>query len=685
MANTRTNSRSFSGGEVTPEFFGQITDGKFQTGLALCRNFEVLPHGPVQNRAGFGFVRAARLGASGRARLIPFTYSTTQTMVLEFTQGGIRFHTQGATLMNGGVPYEVATPYQDAHLFDIHYVQSADVLTLVHPAYPPMELRRLGALNWVLTTIAFATSLQPPANVVATATPGTTPSAFTTYVYAVTTVGDTGLDESLVSASASCDNNLLDTGAKNVVTWDAATDARRYNVYKRSNGLWGYIGQADGLSFTDDNITADVGKTPPEANNPFSGVGNYPGAVSYYEQRRVFAGSTNRPQNIWGTRSGTESNMTFSIPSQDADAINIRVVAREANTVRHLVPLNNLIALTSSAEWRVGQVGGADPLTPTNTPVKPQSYIGSNNVQPQVVNNNLLYPAARGGHLRELAYNFNANGYVTGDLSLRAPHLFDTMTIVDMMACKAPQPMIWCVSSSGKLLGLTYVPEQQVGAWHQHDTDGLFESVATVAEGDEDILYAVVRRVVNGQAVRYIERKRSRVFVQKSDAFFVDSGLTYQGAPVTTLSGLGHLEGKTVSVLADGAVAPQRVVVSGQITLDEPASTIHVGLPITADMQTLPMAIEVAGFGQGRVKNVNKAFPRVYRSSGIFAGPSFDRLREFKQRTTEPYGTSPRLRTEELEIVVDPDWQDGGHVCLRQLDPLPLTVVSLTIDVAIGG
>lgn len=681
MANVKTLQRSFAGGEVTPEFFGRIDDVKYATGAAKVRNFITLPHGPATNRPGFAFVRAVKTSAK-RTRLIPFSYSTTQTMVLEFGDGYIRFHTQGGTLLSAGVPYEVATPYAEADLFDLHYVQSADVLTLVHPNYEPRELRRLAATNWTLTTISFAPELSAPGSPTATATVGT---GTTTYKYKVTAVSSTGLDESLASAEASCTNDLLTTGNYNTVTWSSVSGAARYNVYKEASGLFGYIGQADGTSFVDDNIAADFSKTPPVSNNPFSGSGNYPGAVSYFEQRRVFAGTTNKPQNIWFTRSGTESNLSYSIPTRDDDAIQFRVAAREANTIRHLVPLGDLVMLTGSAEWRITSVN-SDVLTPTTTSVRTQAYVGANNVQPVIVNNNLIYAAARGGHVREMAYNDAAAGFVTGDLSLRAPHLFDGLNIVDAALTKSPTPIVWMVSSSGKLLGFTYVPEQQVGAWHQHDTDGTFESIAVVAEGDEDALYAVVKRNINGSDVRYVERMASRLFTDAEDAFFVDAGATYSGSPATTISGLSHLEGETVSILADGAVHPRRTVSGGQITLDQAASVVHIGLPITADLQTLPLAAGIDNaMGQGRFKNVNKAWLRVYRSSGIFVGPDSDNLTEAKQRTTELYGSPPELKSEEIPVMLTPSWADSGQVFIRQVDPLPLTIVSLTLEVALGG
>lgn len=683
MANIRTLQRSFSGGEISPEMFGRNDDAKYQSGLARCRNFITKPQGPAENRPGFAFVRAVK-DSTKKVRLIPFTYSTTQTMVIEMGPGYFRFHTQGATLMSGGVPYEIANPYAEADLFDVHYVQSADVLTLVHPNYAPRELRRLGATNWQLTTLSFAASIAAPGAPTLVAA-GHTAVKYT-YYYVVTAVDSEGVSESAASAASSAGGNLFETGATVTISWAAVTGASRYNVYKMQGGLYGYIGQTSGLSIVDDNISPDLGKTPPIYDTVFNAAGDYPGAVSYFEQRRCFAGTTNKPQNIWMTKSGTETNMSYSLPIRDDDRIAFRVAAREANTIRHIVPLTQLLLLTSSAEWRVTSVN-SDAITPSTISVRPQSYVGSSNVQPVIINNTLIYGAARGGHVRELAYNWQASGFITGDLSLRAPHLFDTFDIVDMAYAKAPQPMVWFVSTSGRLLGLTYVPEQQVGAWHWHDTDGVFESCTVVAEGGEDALYCVIRRTINGNSVRYVERMASRQFTDQADAFFVDAGATYSGVPADVISGLGHLEGKTVSILADGAVHPQRVVTGGSITLDIEASTVQIGLPIEADLQTLPLAVQLqdGSFGQGRFKNVNKVWLRVYRSSGIFVGPSASELTEAKQRTTENYGAPPALKSEEIPIVLTPSWADSGQIFVRQSDPLPLTVVSLTAEVALGG
>ncbi|BAQ93833.1 putative phage protein p13 [uncultured Mediterranean phage uvMED] len=822
MPVTRTFSRSFSGGEISPEMFGRIDDAKFQQGAATMRNFVAKPQGPAENRPGFSFVREVK-NSNQSVRLLSFTFSTVQTMIIEMGNEYFRFHTLGQTLFysdgaaynnstnysvgdiakSGGVNYysrtgaqgqavsnsthwyamptnpniyEIPHPYQQAELFDVHYVQSADVMTLVHPNHAPRELRRLSATKWELQTINFASPLASPTGVSVSAyipsSSSTNTDTYEAHEYVVTAVASNLVDESAQSGSASVQNNIYVTGAKNTISWNAVSGASKYRVYKEQAGIYGFLGETTSTSIIDANIAPNFSRTPPIYENEFQSTNNFPGAVSYFEQRRVFAGTNNEPQTILMTKSGTESNLSFGLPIRDDDRIKFRVAARESNTIRHIVPLTNLLMLTGSAEWRVSSIN-SDAITPTSISVKPQSYVGANNAQPVIVNNSMVYAASRGGHVRELGYNWQANGFITGDLSLRAPHLFDNLTVTDMALSKAPIPIVWFISSGGKLLGFTYVPEQTIGAWHQHDTDGTFESVAVVSEGNDDVLYCVVKRTINGATKKYVERLGTRLFNDARDCFFVDCGSTYNGTNTNTnqtvtisggtnytrgesvtitanynlfnappslddvgdaivlisgsnyyrcnitattnqtvatvkldvdlpaslrntgittyevarnvISGLDHLEGKTVSILADAAVHPQRVVSSGSITLERASSVVHVGLEYESDLQSMPMALQTEAFGQGRVKNINHVWLRVLESSGIFAGPSADKLVEAKQRTTEAYGAPPRLKTEDIKIMVTPTWQDNGQLFVRQTDPLPLTVVGMTLEVAIGG
>lgn len=680
MADMRHHSRSFVGGEVTPEFWGRIDDTKYQQGLALCRNFMIQPHGPAHNRPGTRFVRFAR---SATARIIPFVFAFDQQLIIEFAEGAFRFHALGQTVLSGGVPYEVPHPYTAGELFEVAYAQSGDLLRLRHKNHPRRTLTRLGATNWTLTADPVGPSLSPPTGLAGTPTAGETPGDPFDTDYVVTAINAVG-DESLPSAELTVSNNLYDNGAYNTITWNAALNAERYNVYKRSAGLFGYIGQTDQLSWKDENIAPNIGVTPPLDIDLFDGFGNYPGAVSYHDQRLFEGGTISQPQNVWGSKSGTESNFNYSIPAKDDDSLQFKIAAREASGIRHLIAMGDLLALTPSAIWKIGG-GVTDVLTPSTFVVRQQTYVGSGPARPVLIGNNMIYAAARGGHLRELGFNGDSSTYLSGDVSIRAPHLFDGFGIVSLTVQQAPYPIVWAVSTSGKLIGLTYIPEQQVGAFHQHDTQGTFKDVAVINENGRDVLYAVVQRTLNGAAQTCIECFGDRLVLDQKHQYFVDCGATYDGAPTATITGLEWLNGQKVAILADGGVHPPQVVSGGQIELEEAARVVHVGLPFTSDLQTLPLAVELAGYGQGMPKNVGQVFLRVYRSGGILAGPTFDELTEAKLRSTERMGTPPALETGIVDILIESAWTDDGQVCIRQSDPVALSVLSLTVEFAIGG
>lgn len=417
-----------------------------------------------------------------------------------------------------------------------------------------------------------------------------------------------------------------------------------------------------------------------------SDAGDYPAAVGYFEQRRIFAGTRLRPQQIWMTATGTESNMTYHLPLQDTDRISFAVASRELNQIQHVVALQQLIMLTSAAEWRVSPLN-SDAITPSSISVRPQSYIGASQVQPQVINTNLLYAAARGGHVRELSYDYTAGGYITGDISIRAPHLFSQDNVVTQMALtKSPDPYLWCTRTDGVLLGLCYVPEQKIGAWFQYQTQGHFESVSVVQEGKEDYLYAIVKRTINGRETRYIERQALRE--DDRDGCYLDcAGRANLAEPSATVSGLYWLEGMPVVAVADGAVYRGMTVRNGQVTFPVPVRRAWVGLSYETVLKTLPVTLQAqdGSLGRGHVKNVNKVMMRVYQTSGVEAGPDEQNVKKIKPRTKEVYGSAPDLYTGEVDLGVVGAWQADGTVCIRQAEPLPFTLVYHSAEVDIGG
>lgn len=610
--------------------------------------------------------------------LTPDTFTLTDLAGAAFSTVGLGLFSSG----NAARVYEIATPYAAADLEALHYAQSNDVMTLTHPSYQQRELARSGLTSWSLTAVSFSPTQVAPAaaSVVPNAAGGTS------YSYVTTALAAGTLEESLASAvttNAAC-QLLSVAGAFNTITPPATAGAVRYNVFKLLNGLYGYIGQTDGSGFKDDNITPDTTKTPPLVNDPFVGAGNYPSAVGYFSGRKWFAGTTNKPQGLWGTRSGTERNLTYSIPLKDDDAISVNLTARQANVIRHILPVSDLLLLTSGAEWKV-ETQNSDVLTPLTISYKPEDFVGASNVTPAVTAGAVLYAQDRGGHVRELKYEYQQRGYRTNDLSLLAPHLFDGYTITSMAYARAPSPVLWVTRSDGVMLGCTYVPEQEVLAWHQHSTDGVFEWVSVTPEGPEDFAYCIVRRTIGSRTVRYVERMASRRFATLQDAFCVDAGATYSGAETGIVTNLWHLAGESVAVLADGAViGGLSVTADGKLTLPVGvlASKIHIGLGYNCDFETLPLANEAPGHGQTEQKNVSNVHVRINQSSGLRVGPSFDKLVLMKQRTSEPYGAPPALTTGKYKISLTPTWGEDGNVCVRQADPLPLTVLAMAVEYA---
>lgn len=745
MSQLRTIYSAFTGGEIAPELLGHVDLTRYRNSLAKSRNAICLPHGPVQNRPGFQFVREVKTSATA-TRLITFSYNNQQTFAIEMGVGYFRFHTLGGTLLagtpaayngatayvlgdlalsggtnyyciaatTGNAPpnatywyampadgvYEIPNTFTAAELFEVHYTQSADVLTLVHPNHKPAELRRYAATTWTFVDIAFAPSVNPPAAAPTVVATYPTPGTPVNHRYAVSSIGVDGVESLVSSVSVAVSNDLTVAGNYNTITWSAPTSGDtpiQYEVYKYVNGLFGLVAKtsASVLTVVDRNITPDLGSPQQLVDTVFrdsdggTAGGNYPSAVGYYEQRRVFAGTKNSPQGVWMTRPGTESDTSFTIPSRDDNALRFRVKALKAGTIRHVMPSQALVLLTADTEFRAtSSSGGA--VTPSSLTVKPQAYMGASNVQPVMANNNILYAAEIGGRLREMAYSTQSTAfpqYNSYDLSVLAPHLFDGYTIKDLAYVRAPYPICWTVSSSGKLLGMTYMPEQQMLAWHQHDsTNGVFESICAVTETVGDVIYAVVRRTINGATKRYVERMHTREFTTDADAYFVDCGSTYSGAPTTTVTGLTWLEGQTVSALADGRVEEGLVVTGGTITLSAAASKVQVGLHITTQIQTVPPALEITALGMGRVKNINTVWLRVVRTGTFFAGSAVtNNLVQLAPSVLDTYGGVTLLRTEEVKVVIPGNWNPDGGVMIQHTEPTPLTVLGITQEVSVGG
>lgn len=575
---------SFSGGEIAPSLYGRIDMAKYQVALRKCDNFIVRQYGGVENRPGTQFIAAAKY-PDRKCRLIPFQFSTVQTYALEFGHNYMRVIKDGGlVLTTGDVIYELATPYADSDVFGLKFTQSADVMTIVHPSYPPKELRRYAHDNWQIVDVETKNGPFEDINVDESVT-----------VYASGTTGTITLTASSAIFGSEQVGKLFyleQPAVDSVPVWEtskttAIDDIRRADSnYYRANtagktgtlrpshteGMawdgWGGTGDddtgvqweylhsgfgiaritavaGDGLS-----ATADVISRIPEnavgsdkasykwARYAWNSVNGYPATVVYYQQRLYFAASSAYPQTIWASRTGDYKDFGKSNPVQDDDRIVYTYAGRQVNEIRHLIDVGSLVVLTSGGEF-VATGDQNKVLTPSSFSLSSQGSNGSSDVPPIAVSNIALFIQEKGSVVRDLAYSFDVDGFQGNDLTILANHLFQKRSIIDWSFCIVPFSSAFCVRDDGKLLVLTYLRDQQVFAWSPQSSAGKYESTCGIGEGSEDAIYFVVNRTINGQVVRYIERLSSRQFTNDLDAFFVDSGLSYDGR---------NTEGRTATI-----------------------------------------------------------------------------------------------------------------------------------------
>lgn len=682
----RLTQNSFTAGELTPSMHARTDVSKYGIGLETLKNGFVKAEGGVSNRPGLEFVCEVK-DSSKKTKVIPFAFNTAQTYIIETGHNYFRFIKDGGQIVypaghaDEGDIVEKTTTYTESELPLLKYAQNADVLSICHNGHAPAELSRTDHHDWSLSDISIQPSIDKPTSLNGSWSGDA--GGTTAYKYVVTSVKEETYEESNPSDELSVTGQQeADWGTSEYITvnFTGVTGATEYNIYKSVSGIFGYIGTTKTTSFKDDKIEPDLEKTAPIFKNPFNGAGNYPSTVNYFQQRKVFANTINKPQSLFSTQTGMMTNFNISKPLLATDAITINISEREVNEIRHLVAMKDgLIALTSGAEWKINGANGIFEATPPPQAL-PQSFYGCSNVMPLVSGNLILFCQAGGSVVRDLGYTFSSDSFDGDELSIFANHLFENNQIVDWAYSKEPYRTVWAVMADGTLNALTYNPKQEVLGWHRHITDGEFESVAVIREGFEDVPYFVIKRTINGQVKRYIERMKSRLVSDAKDGFFVDCGLKYEGTAVTTLSGLDHLEGKEVIILADGGVITGKIVSSGSVTLDEPASKIVVGLPYEFEFKTLPFEGDNT---QGLKKSINNISVKVHKSRTDFFVLGNDGMEQQLDRTLENINNSGYLFSGDIDAIVSSDYSTKAQVHIKQKYPLPLTILSVTAEVNI--
>lgn len=415
----------------------------------------------------------------------------------------------------------------------------------------------------------------------------------------------------------------------------------------------------------------------------------YPRTVQFYQDRLCFGGSAASPNRLWFSETGDYNSFRVTTPQKDDNAINAQMVSRSVNAIRGLVSLRDLLVLTAGSEWKVSPTSSGA-FSYKDKTIEVQGYTGSSKLEPLTASNSVLFVQEKGDGVFTLSYSLEEDGYANRDLTVFAAHLFEEKNIVSWCYQQKPWSLIWAIMNDGTINILTYMREHDVWAWSHRDTDGCYESVCSIPGDGVDEVYFAVKRTIGGIEKRYIERLGDRI--PGGDvklAHFLDCAGRYEGDPVTNVSGLSWLEGKEVTALADGGVVSGLTVENGEISLPHSASVVTVGLPYTAEIETLQIDTQMKdGTIQGRLKRVPDVILRIKDTRGIAVSPSSDRqdlLVDLKPPLTF---TDPiAIFTGDTDPIVMPSGFDrnGGRLYIRQDYPLPMTILGIIPSVEIGG
>lgn len=718
MAKATWAQTNFNGGEWSPLAYGRVNLEKYRTALQTCENYVPTTQGMLTRRPGTRYVAEVK-DSSKSTRLVRFEFSTTQAYVLEFgdkyirvylnagqlqvsgvsaysgvaayvpgnlvSQAGINYYCIANTTGNAppnatywypltGTIFEVPTNYAAADLFQLSFTQSADTLYIAHASYPPAKLQRFGSTNWTLTNLSLLDGPYLPTN-----------ATTTTLTLAAAAVG-----AQAVTASST-------TGINGGTGFVAADVGRVLRFKSGANWGWGTI-----TAFTDStHVTCTFVTAPSSAAAATTwrlgvyGTSNgYPRAVMFHEDRLVFGGCTQYPQRLDGSNSSDYENFAPSDADGTVPASRAYSFSLNANTVNAIYWMHSderaLLVGTAGGEWVVRASDSTSAISPSNIVAKQTTTYGSSQVQSVRMGKAAVFVMRNKKKIRELAYVFTVDGFQSPDLTLVGEHVTGS-GVTQLATANLPYPIVWATRADGQLIGMTYERDQEVSGWHRHVIGGysnagktsaaIVESVACIPSSDatRDETWVIVNRYINGGTKRYIEVLSK--FWSDGDTLpacvFVDASLEYNGVAATTISGLGHLEGQTVQVLADGAAHPDCTVSAGAITLSRSATRVQVGFGYNSTCTTMSIeAGSVDGVAQGKKQRVFRVFARLWQTvgmqwknnaSGAWTSQPF-------RVTSDPMSAAVPLFSGFVTWAYESSFEQGTTVSFRQPQPLPSNV-----------
>jgi hypothetical protein len=735
MAQAQPIKTNFTAGELSPRLFGRVDVSRYLNGAALLENFIVLPHGGIIGRPGSRFSAEVK-DSSKITRLLSFEFNETDSYIMEFGDLYVRFYANdgailesavnitGATQANpcsihavghgyttgddvvitgvGGMTqlngkrfritvtgaddftldginstaytaytaggtvkrvYTKVSPYTSSQLFGIQTAQSADVMYLAHASVRVQKLSRTAHTSWTFTAVDFQDGPYLPENTTATT----------------------------ISSSASAVGAATLTASAALF---AATDVGRVIAYKNTTTYgWARITAYTSATQVDVTIVKAFDGTSAKTTwklGAFSDTTGHPVALCFHEQRFWLGGPGARTQTVYGSVAGSYENMAEGTATA-TDAIVYTIASDKVNPIRWLSPGKEIAIGTGGAEFVLGSGDANAAITPSNIKITRETTYGVDQVPPARIGNAVLFLQRARRKIREFGYKFADDAFDADDITILSEHIIRP-GVVDMAYQQEPNSNLWCVRGDGQLATLTYQKAQQVFGWSRSIMGGAYsggdavvESVGVIPDDNQDQVWMLVKRTINGQTKRYVEYLTEPFYgtteAEKKLAVQLDSSLTYNSTATNVVTGADHLVGQTVGILADGKVQPDQVVAAdGSITLAGglTASIITVGLKYRPKVQLLTFEPgNPLGSSQGKIARVNAIIFRVYQSLGGYIGPTSSDVKEAVYNDGgETADQSPPLKSGYIRQLLSSGYTREPAAYYEQRDPLPITILS---------
>jgi hypothetical protein len=683
MARSLYQQNDFTSGVLEPRLKGRIDIAQYFKGLQRGDNIMLLPQGGIRNRYGLQYMDTI---TSTNVRMFEFAISSDRIYLLVFYDNGLKIYKDGAlvyTLQPGDITAP-ASLYSDATVRQINAAQLENVMLLVEENKAPQRIINNGTdTDWTLDEIPFINIPQFDYNDASSPTP-------VNDVQTLTFVNFTEGDRFQISI----DNiNTSDIA----YSADSATTAANMVKVLKQHPLLGTTGIAvagtlpslaitlsgDSASdfaqhiawptaaistSTDNSITVvqdQQGSSRKE--DLWSATRGFPKTISFFQGRLWFGGTTSKPQSLLASRSG--SYFDFELDEQLADdAILVTIATRTLNAITNIVAGRQLQVFTAGSEFSVP----AEIPTPENIAIKTETNHGCSRINPVEIDGSTLFIERSGKAIREFLFNWQEESYTANSVSVLAQHLIKQP--VSMAAQRGTSDddanYVFIVNSDGTMAILNTLREQEIVAFTNATTDGQFID----AEVADSVPYVAVKRNINGSDVLYIEKMTFDVVL--------DSAFIYSGAATTTITGLDHLEGETVKVIADGAVLTDKTVSGGQITLERSAEYVEVGLWAKPYAQPMPLVGEGgSGANHLRYKSIPRISLRVHETAAIQIDGITVPGKTFGPSSSSPLNTTPQPYTgiiNDIESLTGWDLEQAPTISQEQ--PGKLTVLNLSFE-----